>query len=241
MSRHDTAAMYRYDSPGRKGYAPMFGVNLHGTGNVTAFEALQRATTAQPGSHGAIARAVKYNSNVEYRTHLTKHLRRADAPSDEYDAPITESQKIGWEVERYQQEMWKTGKAPSPTSPRPLATAGSRRMPNQQYHHKATEISHYNDCVTKHDYGRSVKSEFGAYGRERLATQALEDHKNSGTSTGLQQPEFGRYTPMHVPMPRTQVLGKTNMPMSGTFGRHGDGSGRLNTGRYGEHFLKTCG
>ena len=46
-------------------------------------------------------------------------------------------------------------------------------MPNQQYHHKATEISHYNDCVTKHAYGRSVKSEFGAYGQARLETQAL--------------------------------------------------------------------
>ena len=117
-------------------------------------------------------KAAKYSSGNEYRTHLVKHLRRSDHPSSEYDAPITESQKIGWEVERYQQEMWQTGKAPSPTAPRPLATAGARRVPNQQYHHKATEISHYNDCVTKHAYGRSVKSEFGAYGQARLETQA---------------------------------------------------------------------
>jgi hypothetical protein len=74
-----------------------------------AFEALQRDSPKK---------AARYNSGVEYRTHLTKHLRRPDGPSGEYDAPITESQKIGWEVERYQQETWKTGTAPSPSSPR---------------------------------------------------------------------------------------------------------------------------
>lgn len=48
-------------------------------------------------------------------------------------------------------------------------------MPDRhQYHHKATEISHYNDCVTKHMYGRSIKSEFGAYGQARLEKQAME-------------------------------------------------------------------
>lgn len=60
-----------------------------------AFEALQRESPKK---------AARYISGSEYRAHLTKHLRRPDHPSDEYDAPITESQRIGWEVERYQRE-----------------------------------------------------------------------------------------------------------------------------------------
>eukprot|EP00740_Mantoniella_antarctica_P001481 CAMPEP_0181361322 /NCGR_PEP_ID=MMETSP1106-20121128/7210_1 /TAXON_ID=81844 /ORGANISM="Mantoniella antarctica, Strain SL-175" /LENGTH=214 /DNA_ID=CAMNT_0023474799 /DNA_START=265 /DNA_END=909 /DNA_ORIENTATION=- len=214
----------------------MFGINLHGSGYHTAFEALQRDTPKK---------AARYDSNSEYRAHLSKHLRRPIAPSQEYDAPVTESQKVGWEVERYQREVWEKHKtsAAAIDAPRFLTTAGSGRHPNHQNHHKATEISHYNDCVTKHMYGRSVKSEFGAYGQARLETQALEDHKVSGTASGMQQPVFGRYAPMRVPEPRTTVLGKTNLPMEGTFKASGEGRSyyKANTSRYGEHFLKTCG
>lgn len=66
-------------------------------------------------------------------------------------------------------------------TPRPLGTGGARRLPNHhQYHHKSTEISHYNDCVTKHMYGRSIKSEFGAYGQARLEKQAMEVRGGEG-------------------------------------------------------------
>lgn len=74
-----------------------------------AFEALQRESPKK---------AARYVSGSEYRAHLTKHLRRPDPPSDEYDAPVTESQRIGWEVERYQREMWKTHKETSPSASR---------------------------------------------------------------------------------------------------------------------------
>ena len=74
-------------------------------------------------------------------------------------------------------------------------------------------------------------------------TRALEDHETSGAASGLQQPEFGRYAVVQVPSPRTEVLGKTNLPMEGTFKRSGEGGSyfKANTSRYGEHFLKTCG
>ena len=71
----------------------------------------------------------------------------------------------------------------------------------------------------------------------------LEDHAVSGTASGLQQPEFGRYPPLQVPEPRTQMLGQTNLPMEGTFKASGEGGAyfKANTSRYGEQFLKTCG
>lgn len=186
-------------------------------------------------------KAALYNSGVEYRTHLTKHLRRPATPSTEYAAPVTESQKIGWDVARYQSEQWDV---PGATGKLRLeATAGARRVPNQQYHHKATELSHYNDCVSKHEYGRSVAAEFGAYGRQRLMTHSLQRHASSGAAAGLQQPEFGRYAACASPEPRKVILGMTNVPMSGTFKARGEGGSyfKARTSRYGEHFLKTCG
>ena len=130
-----------------KGYAPMFGVNLHGTGCKTVRPLPRRVTSLSQKlflvTHPIVfyckychtrtlrilalslifsffkiyqafealqldspKKAALYDSGFEYRAHLTKHHRRPDAPSAEYDQPITESQKIGWEIEQYQRDMW---------------------------------------------------------------------------------------------------------------------------------------
>lgn len=49
--------------------------------------------------------------------------------------------------------------------------------------------------------------------RNGVDVPCAKDLELSGPDSRVQQPEFGRYTPMQVPAPRSQVLGKTNMPM----------------------------
>ena len=54
----------------------MFGVNLHGTGCQTVFESSQGKQAQRPGTTATTrGAAATYDSNVQYRTHRTKHVR----------------------------------------------------------------------------------------------------------------------------------------------------------------------
>mmetsp|Transcript_10073 Transcript_10073/g.11771 ORF Transcript_10073/g.11771 Transcript_10073/m.11771 type:complete len:211 (-) Transcript_10073:655-1287(-) len=134
-------------------------------GNVSSFtfEDLHRAIdTNLEGDAKSSSLAPVYRSMEKLTTDWTKHTRREVPHAVEYGAPILESHKYGWV----------SGDHPD------IPTPTEHRAPT-------SDLSHYNDCLSKHESGRSVGSEFSAHGSTRLTTQTLH-----GIKSGIQHPPF---------------------------------------------------
>ncbi|KAK3234477.1 hypothetical protein CYMTET_55284 [Cymbomonas tetramitiformis] len=104
----------------------------------------------------------QYTSGELFRGHLRKHRRRDVPYSEEYGDPLLESHKYGWTSDV------------NPDIPSPI-----------EHRTVSTELSHYQDCITKHENGRSIQSEFCEYGNNRLNTQVIH-----GAPSGSQHPPF---------------------------------------------------
>lgn len=139
-----------------------FGMTSHGSGYSNIFSELQERDASPGGTP-----AVHYMSNNQYRAAARKHVRRPLDPEEEYIKPLTESHKVGWASAR-------RAKSPGPQL---------HHFTPREFKHRSTELSQYNDSVTRVFNGRSVGHEFSAYGVERLTTQSFAERARTQTLT----------------------------------------------------------
>lgn len=107
------------------------------------FEALLDALKTAQADLAEPTAPIEYNSNLVYRSDMTKHTRRVMHPQQQFREPMTSAQVVGWEV--------------MDVTP-----------PKHPFHIQTSANTQFRDAIEKHTWGRSVGAEFSAYATAKL-------------------------------------------------------------------------
>jgi len=109
------------------------------------FEALLTALGDAQAANVQPAAPSEYLSNELLRTDMDRHVRRVLGPQQQFRAPQTTAQEVGWEV------------GLSPLAPI-----------SKPFHIRTSATTQYLDAVEKSAWGRSIVGEFSAYASHKL-------------------------------------------------------------------------